>query len=786
MASAHSGGAGEDCLMVSLAESHGILSANGWADHWCDHGQHLYVVEYEIPPPGCIETMASTICMPVPESPAQLGEGCIHANYKDAPSAQCAPGLQCVATDCVPLCEHGTEGCTEETCQGNWTLIDEALSLGRCECVADCAGKSCGPDGCGGSCGGCEAVETCSADGQCVDTCDCVHDGCVDDCGEGARCQYTRAIEALERNVSEYGAGWGDCDNHNHDDLCEGGVLGCVIWPSNGHGYGVAAWVESDLAGLSHWNWDGARSNAADKGGYLATVTSVDEAAHIAGVLDQFEQTYPGWMASMPPWLGGYQTPEDPSEPTVESTQANWRWVTGESWLNPTWANGEPSGAGSNCLEIAPPETEGGDYVWGDSSCDSGGVWGGFGARDLYVIEFDTPPHGCVEALSALTCTPDTAGTAAEGEPCRQSRDCEGSLHCLGAPGRAHLDPNHDGGTGEGTCVALCELGTIGCDELSCNGNHTVVDADLNLGLCTCDGTTCAPDLCQQAEAAVITEVPFMATAFVGAATHRDEYAAEAGPCNDQWHFWEGPPGQGWSEAVWTFEAPADDTYRVVMAPYDIDGGAWVENPDFTPVFWAVHDPTNQGCQATMTDLSGSCLGVAQASGHQGKPGEAVRDVYLSAGDRLHLAVGFPTEVDGVLELLIDRCDGACSPLCGNGVLEDGETCDDGNLLNGDACSADCQTADLVDNQDGTVTQAETGLMWAKCSQVHVTASPNENGWVDGACVGTPDPFVYCGGNTPCDDTVALDGSGVSPLYDTCHGLNGAGGFAGVTGWRVP
>src|SRR5207244_3325546 len=30
--------------------------------------------------------------------------------------------------------------------------------------------------------------------------------------------------------------------------------------------------------------------------------------------------------------------------------------------------------------------------------------------------------------------------------------------------------------------------------------------------------------------------------------------------------------------------------------------------------------------------------------------------------------------------------------VCGNGVLESGEECDDGNFLNGDSCAADCHS----------------------------------------------------------------------------------------------
>ena len=33
-----------------------------------------------------------------------------------------------------------------------------------------------------------------------------------------------------------------------------------------------------------------------------------------------------------------------------------------------------------------------------------------------------------------------------------------------------------------------------------------------------------------------------------------------------------------------------------------------------------------------------------------------------------------------------------CIPLCGDGVIEGSETCDDSNTTNGDGCSSTCQT----------------------------------------------------------------------------------------------
>jgi hypothetical protein len=73
---------------------------------------------------------------------------------------------------CVPACdgkECGPDGCGG-TCGGCAT--GETCTAGQCvgACVPACDGKECGPDGCGGSCGACAVGETCTA-GTCVSPC---------------------------------------------------------------------------------------------------------------------------------------------------------------------------------------------------------------------------------------------------------------------------------------------------------------------------------------------------------------------------------------------------------------------------------------------------------------------------------------------------------------------------------------------------------------------------------------------------------------------------------------
>ena len=38
-----------------------------------------------------------------------------------------------------------------------------------------------------------------------------------------------------------------------------------------------------------------------------------------------------------------------------------------------------------------------------------------------------------------------------------------------------------------------------------------------------------------------------------------------------------------------------------------------------------------------------------------------------------------------------------CTPVCGNGILEKGEECDDNNLLNGDGCNSLCKKEIFMD-----------------------------------------------------------------------------------------
>ena len=140
----------------------------------------------------------------IPDTGACDGDnliGCVNDEVFTVDCAQlglfCGPdstgALSCVPDECTPACEGkscGSDGCggTCGSCEPGASCDDEGQCVSECE--AQCDGKSCGPDGCGGSCGACELGFLCNDSGQCEKDCkpqcegkDCGPDGCGGFCG---------------------------------------------------------------------------------------------------------------------------------------------------------------------------------------------------------------------------------------------------------------------------------------------------------------------------------------------------------------------------------------------------------------------------------------------------------------------------------------------------------------------------------------------------------------------------------------------------------------------------
>ena len=115
------------------------------------------------------------------ENDACAGGLCIGSSVdcddqKSCTDDSCDPAVGCVNAN---SCDDG-EPCTDDTCTGQGCLFpakeDDTLcgehpngvcQSGQCVCTPDCAGKECGPDGCGVACGTCPEEEQGCKDGLC-------------------------------------------------------------------------------------------------------------------------------------------------------------------------------------------------------------------------------------------------------------------------------------------------------------------------------------------------------------------------------------------------------------------------------------------------------------------------------------------------------------------------------------------------------------------------------------------------------------------------------------------
>jgi cysteine-rich repeat protein len=122
--------------------------------------------------------------------------------------------------------------------------------------------------------------------------------------------------------------------------------------------------------------------------------------------------------------------------------------------------------------------------------------------------------------------------------------------------------------------------------------------------------------------------------------------------------------------------------------------------------------------------------------------------------DAAAASTGFTCSAGGAQTLTVTVSDGACEDtatipvscvalLCGNGKVDDGETCDDGNSADGDACPSDCTLAVCGDRK---IEGAET------CDDGNTAA----------------------GDNCPADCTLAVCGDGAVEASESCEPPNTA------------
>ncbi len=151
---------------------------------------------------------------------------------------------------CQPNCagkQCGDDGCggTCGACASAAAPICNSIGVCVASCTAECTGKTCGDDGCGGVCGMCGTDSGCSSIGQCVpkawtcnalyfgagDACDCACGGYDPDCKDPeaplAGCGSLQKCDAAGKCVDKNPAGW-TCAPTSYDAL-DGCDCGCGV-----------------------------------------------------------------------------------------------------------------------------------------------------------------------------------------------------------------------------------------------------------------------------------------------------------------------------------------------------------------------------------------------------------------------------------------------------------------------------------------------------------------------------------------------------------------------------
>lgn len=145
-----------------------------------------------------------------------------------------------------------------------------------------------------------------------------------------------------------------------------------VFFAGTGHYYEAVRapdGITRDDAGLA----------ALAKGGYLATISNVEENDFVYSLVNDLSWfTGPSKFGDLlGPWLGGIRT------------VAGWQWTTGEPFTYTNWKPGQPDGyaGGYQYLQFYNGPAAGSS--WGDHP---GGAIEGFELPRGYVIEYNTPP----------------------------------------------------------------------------------------------------------------------------------------------------------------------------------------------------------------------------------------------------------------------------------------------------------------------------------------------------------------------------------------------------------
>ncbi len=345
-------------------------------------------------------------------------------------------------------------------------------------CIADCAGKECGDDGCGGDCGTCPAIAPICDAGVCQLECEpncegkeCGTDGCVGSCGECVEGVFCNEGICEEQCISDEGcleAGLTECTESGELRICEEVAPECLKWDEpagcdDGYHCEDGECVETcmpDCDGLE-CGGDGCGGSCGDcdegsfcEAGICQEVCNSDEGCTEDGLTECTEDGELRECEEVEPDCLKWSEPEP----------------CGEGWL---CLDGE-------CIEICLPDcggsecgSDGCDGSCGncgvDETCLDGQCWCDHVAcGDVCCSEGES----CIEGLCGIACVPQCGGKECGLNGCGGSCGaCEANQFCT-----------------DGVCTNVCEPDCFlkECGDDGCEGSCGACDAGV---ICTVAGS---------------------------------------------------------------------------------------------------------------------------------------------------------------------------------------------------------------------------------------------------------------------------------------------------------
>mgnify|MGYP000379038270 CR=1 FL=1 len=147
-----------------------------------------------------------------------------------------------------------------------------------------------------------------------------------------------------------------------------------------------------------------------------------------------------------------------------------------------------------------------------------------------------------------------------------------------------------------------------------------------------------------------------------------------------------------------SYPYPEEDSHEPVTSATYPTSGSWTTEPDPTTTSgsWTTEPGTSL---SDFTTGDGSLSDSAPTTGGASTGGDTETDGDTGTSDFPEVCgngvVEGSEQCDDGNQDAGDGCEADCTntPVCGNGAVEVGEVCDDGNNIDGDECSADCLVA---------------------------------------------------------------------------------------------